>query len=148
MKIKKGRYLFICTANENRSPYAEEWFARKAKEQGVKVRVTSAGLAASVHEGRTQLTGRLVDENDYVLVMQEDMKQRLNLYGNGGKRIIVLDIPDIFGRMVVDAEPCRGMTSDEAREYVKHNYRHNKRFRIGKVLFEKLLEGKLEEYFA
>jgi len=144
MKIKKGSYLFICKANENRSRYAEEWFARKAKEQGVRIKVRSAGLDAGDNGEGTQLTGKCVDASDYILVMQQDMKQRLNMYGNGGKRVFVLDIPDIFDRTIVDPECCRQMGPHEAREYVKRKYRHDKGFRIGKVLFEKLLEDKLD----
>lgn len=148
MNIKKGNYLFICKANENRSLYAEEWFARKAKEQGVRIRVMSAGLDAGANGGGTQLTGSLVDESDYILVMQQDMKQRLNMYGNGGNRVVVLDIPDIFNRTILDPEFCRQMSPHEAREYVERNYRYDKEFRIGKVLFEKLLEDKLDDCFS
>jgi protein-tyrosine-phosphatase len=148
MKIKKGSYLFICAANENRSLYAEEWLARKASEQRVRIRVSSAGLDARANAGGTQLTGSLVAQHDYVFVMQADMKQRLNMYGNARKRVFALDIPDIFNRGIVDPEFCRQMTPHEARKYVDHEYRHDKRFRIGPVLFEKLLEEKLERFFA
>jgi predicted protein tyrosine phosphatase len=83
------RLLFICNVNINRSKTAEELFKEKYETQ-------SAGL----HElAINPVTGELLQWADIVFVMEDWMradigkrfpKQYLQ------KRILVLDIPDIF----------------------------------------------------
>ena len=96
MKQKVHAYLFVCMANMNRSPTAEEVFRGLAKSKGIPVKTESAGLSFLSSQG---LNKHLVSEADLIFVMENYMKdQIIQIYNVDPGKIIVLDIPDIYER--------------------------------------------------
>jgi predicted protein tyrosine phosphatase len=86
--------LFVCNANRLRSPTAEAVFAHhpgvQAKSAGIN---TFAG---------TPLSGELIQWADIIFVMEEWQREEISLAYPAqlkGKRLICLDIPDIYGYM-------------------------------------------------
>jgi len=94
------RILFVCTANENRSPTAAAVFrdmlSQRGKAEGEDFEVRSAGLWAWRGVPMSQ---ELVDWADEIYVMEDhharELRQR---YGRPRGRLIVLDIPDVYER--------------------------------------------------
>ena len=83
--------LFICSANKDRSPTAEEIFADR---EGVET--DSAGLN---NDAATPLSGDQLDWADIVVVMEKAHRARLSKrFGTHlkGKRVVCLDIPDNY----------------------------------------------------
>ena len=66
-------YLFVCSANCDRSPTAEELMREMADELALDVEVRSAGLHAQDRYGppSVQLTPELCDWADEVYVMEQ-----------------------------------------------------------------------------
>jgi predicted protein tyrosine phosphatase len=89
-------YLFVCAANRNRSPTAEEVFREMAARAGFEVRVSSAGISLF---SERPVTKELADSADLIFVMEEYMAQELETgYDQDPAKIVCLDIPDIYLR--------------------------------------------------
>jgi protein-tyrosine phosphatase len=116
--------LVVCTGNLCRSPMAAALFARNARERGSRLRVASAGIAASTghpppgpvialmsrrgldvsrHRAR-QLTGMLVQRQDLILVMDGAQQSYVETHWEQVKgRVYRLgawrdrDVPDPYG---------------------------------------------------
>ena len=88
------RLLFLCSRNRLRSPTAEAVFAEYPG-----VEVDSAGLSP---DAELRLSAEQVEWADVILVMEAVHRERLNkTFGSllGGKRVVVLGIPDDFEYM-------------------------------------------------
>ena len=95
-KEEKLKILFVCTANRMRSKTAE-----KIYENDKRFTVKSAGVADFAD---VPLTLELLNWADYVVVMEEMHLEWLNetyprFYSRKQKKIICLDIPDIYNFM-------------------------------------------------
>ena len=89
-------YLFICSANKQRSKTAEDYFALKFQEH----EFLSAGTNLKVcrKEGTTELTKDLLEWADKVYVMEKKHLDQIQKH-TGSKyysKITVLHIPDIY----------------------------------------------------
>lgn len=85
------KLLFICSQNKLRSPTAEAVFA-----DWPGVEADSAGLN---HDAELTLSREQIEWADLILVMEKAHRNRLNKRFRealGGKRIVVLNIPDDF----------------------------------------------------
>jgi len=86
-----NKVLFVCTANIDRSPTAEDLLKGKDGFE-----VISAGTWANAQKS---ISENLIDWADLILVMEERHKEAvLTLKPEFEKKIIVLDIPDIYLR--------------------------------------------------
>lgn len=84
--------LFVCNQNQHRSPTAERIFKNNKN-----VEVKSAGL----YEGsKILLDNKIIDWADVIIVMEEDQREEIEQrFPQNRKRIIVIDIPDVFNYM-------------------------------------------------
>ncbi|TFF89510.1 MAG: phosphotyrosine protein phosphatase [Promethearchaeota archaeon] len=83
------KLLFVCTANSDRSPTAEEVFKDKHETK-------SAGI---FERSNTVLTRALIKWADKIFCMQEVHKEvALEIEPNAVDKIIVLGIEDIYSR--------------------------------------------------
>ncbi len=90
--MRKKKVLFVCTANYYRSVTAERIF--KDYEN---LEVKSAGTHPLAE--RT-IDKDLIDWADLIFAMEEEHKEAiLTIAPEAEYKIIVLDIPDIYGRM-------------------------------------------------
>ncbi len=95
-KGKKKLYLFVCRANVDRSPTAEEVCRRMAKKKKAPVKAVSAGISPAAVR---PLTRDLVDAADLIFVMEEWMRDRIvEEYGKHPSEVVCLYIPDAFSR--------------------------------------------------
>lgn len=86
--------LFVCSENRLRSPTAEEVFS---KYPGINA--IGAGTNA---DAETPVSGDLIEWADVILVMENSHRNKIaKKYRTllGGKRLVCLDIPDIYDRM-------------------------------------------------
>lgn len=86
--------LFVCSENRLRSPAAEELFS---KYSGV-----SAIGAGTNADAETAVSGDLIEWADVVLVMERSHRNKISKKYKEqlkGKRLVCLDIPDIYARM-------------------------------------------------
>jgi len=89
-------YLFVCAANQNRSPTAAEVFRTLAAQAGLAIEVSSAGLSPLADR---PVTKELADRADLIFVMEDYMTQELETrYGQDPAKIVCLDIPDLYYR--------------------------------------------------
>lgn len=95
MREKEGRrILFVCSQNKLRSPTAEAVFANHPE-----VDVDSAGLN---HDAVVPLSPEQVEWADLILVMEKSHRSKLARKFRkylGGKRVVVLNIPDDYDYM-------------------------------------------------
>lgn len=85
------KVLFVCTANIDRSPTAEEVLKHM---NGFEVQSAGTWLHA-----RRRITEELINWADVVFVMERYHKEfLLNLSPVAENKIVVLDIPDIYRR--------------------------------------------------
>ena len=91
--MRKHRLLFVCSANLQRSPTAEQVFGNLSDEWQTK----SAGILPS--SGRNSLAQKLIDWADLILVMESQHAEHIqtNFKANPDK-IKILNIPDIYVR--------------------------------------------------
>jgi len=91
---KRQNYLFVCYANENRSPTAEDVCRKMASANNLDINASSTGISKAANR---PLTKEMADKADVIFVMEEDMKVELVQYyqQNPGK-IVSLDIPDVY----------------------------------------------------
>jgi predicted protein tyrosine phosphatase len=90
----KKHILFLCSRNKLRSPTAEAIFSDHPS-----VEVDSAGLA---DDAEVPLSRDQIEWADLILVMEKIHQTRLNRkFGDclGGKRVVVLNIPDNYEYM-------------------------------------------------
>ena len=90
----KKRILFLCSQNKLRSPTAEAVFSEHSS-----VDVDSAGLN---NDADVPLSVEQIEWADLILVMEKAHRSRLNRKFSkalGGKRIVVLNIPDDYDYM-------------------------------------------------
>ena len=91
--MRKLRILFVCSANLQRSPTAEQVFGNFSDEWQTK----SAGIMPS--SGRNALTQKLLDWADLILVMEPEHAEYIaQNFNSNGDKIKVLNIPDIYRR--------------------------------------------------
>jgi len=91
--LRKLRILFVCSANLQRSPTAEQVFGNFSDEWQTK----SAGIMPS--SGRNALTQKLIDWADLILVMQSEQAEHIQKnYNSNSDKIRILDIPDVYVR--------------------------------------------------
>ncbi|MCH2488557.1 MAG: phosphotyrosine protein phosphatase [Flavobacteriales bacterium] len=89
-------YLFICSANKQRSKTAEDYFAEKCPEHNFKSAGTNRKICRK--EGTTELTEDLLEWADKVFVMEKKHFDQIQKH-TGSKYysiINILDIPDIY----------------------------------------------------
>jgi predicted protein tyrosine phosphatase len=93
MLLRKLRILFVCSANLQRSPTAEEVFGNFSDEWQTK----SAGIMPS--SGRNSLTQKLVNWADLILVMEPEHAEYIqDNYSSNSDKIRILNIPDVYVR--------------------------------------------------
>jgi predicted protein tyrosine phosphatase len=88
------RILFLCSQNKLRSPTAEAVFAGHPA-----VDVDSAGLN---NDAEVPLSEEQIEWADLILVSEKEHRNRLNRKFRkalGGKRVVVLNIPDDYNYM-------------------------------------------------
>ena len=91
--MRKLRILFVCSANLQRSPTAEQVFGNFSDEWQTK----SAGIMPS--PGRNPLTQRLIDWADLILVMEPEHAEHIREnYNSNDDKIRILNIPDVYAR--------------------------------------------------
>lgn len=96
MATSRQNYLFVCYANENRSPTAEEVCRSMAQMHNLEIDASSAGISRGANR---PLTKEMADKADKIFVMEEDMEAELvQCYLQSPAKIICLDIPDVYGR--------------------------------------------------
>ncbi|MFW5684455.1 MAG: protein tyrosine phosphatase [Spirochaetota bacterium] len=86
--------LFVCTANQQRSPTAEELY-----RDDPRFNVASAGTSRLAN---TPVTAELLDWADLVVVMEEDHRRAITTRfpeQATATRIVVLGIPDVYHSM-------------------------------------------------
>lgn len=124
--------LFVCWANLNRSPRAEEVFKELCKEFNLDIKVISAGIEAP--EGANpeelkrkfgvtscrRLTKELIDESDIIFVMEHYMKQIIiSSFGVPSKKIKKLEIPDIYNIRANNLDELYKILNEKLRPYAQ-----------------------------
>ena len=90
------RFLFVCHANADRSPTAEDVCRRIARDNGLEIEASSAGVSRGANR---PVTKEMADRADTIFVMEPDMVTELvEEYGQDPGKVICLDIPDIYLR--------------------------------------------------
>lgn len=96
MHEKPKRYLFICSANRNRSKAAEEICRQLAARKNTCVECFSAGVDSLA---TVRVTKKMANKADLIFVMEEYMGELLQFHlAQDPKKLICLDIPDIYSR--------------------------------------------------
>jgi predicted protein tyrosine phosphatase len=89
-------FLFVCHANAERSPTAEEVCRRIAQDESLGIEASSAGISRNATGPQTR---EIAKEADRIFVMEEEMAAILvEDYGQNPGKIICLDIPDLYKR--------------------------------------------------
>ena len=91
VKLWVKKVLFVCSANMQRSPTAEELLRGKTGFE-----VLSAGVSPFAQRS---ISSELIDWADHIFVMEEEHREPiLTLRPNAENKITVLHIPDIYSR--------------------------------------------------
>jgi len=91
--MRKGKLLFVCSANSQRSPTAEHLF----QNWKGKWKTKSAGTMPEVR--RNPLTQKLIDWADLILVMETYHSEVIQFsFKIHREKIKVLHIPDVYVR--------------------------------------------------
>lgn len=88
------KLLFVCSENRLRSPTAETVFSQYEGVEAI-----GAGTNA---DAATPVSGDLIEWADIIFVMEKSHKNKISAKYRAllkGKRLIVLDIPDVYERM-------------------------------------------------
>lgn len=91
------KILFVCTENKLRSPTAEAVFSDYPRVEAI-----SAGTNK---DAETTVTGDLIEWADVILVMEPTHRKKIVARFKNqlkGKKLAVLDIPDIYDYMDPD----------------------------------------------
>ena len=87
-------YLFICSANLNRSIAAEKICRELTNKSNRKTKSESAGVHALANRKVNKI---MADKADKIFVMEDYMKQKLiKELNQPAEKIISFDIPDIY----------------------------------------------------
>lgn len=93
-KEKVPFYLFVCLANEDRSPTAAKVCRRMAQERGLKIRVDSAGIKM---DSANPMSKELAESADRIFVMEDYIGRNImGCYEQDPEKIICLDIEDKY----------------------------------------------------
>lgn len=96
MSRRRQKYLFVCHANENRSPTAERACKIIAGENNLQIIAASAGVSKA---SNNPLTRDIADKADRIFIMEYEMGAILQeQYKQNPGKIICLDIPDVYLR--------------------------------------------------
>lgn len=142
------KYLFVCSKNKFRSPYAAKWLSNYFKENNIDSDVRSAGLWVINLFEATRLTQEHIDWADTIFVMEAIMKEEISSRHEVDiSKIINLNIPDIFSWAIEESRlPYDDNVSPfEAVKILEKGYREygfEKHF--GTKFYYKVLKGKLE----
>jgi len=94
MPSQPPHYLFICSANRNRSKAAEQICNQLTRAKGKETHCESAGVDPTAVR---QVTKSMADRADSIFVMEKFMKSILiNEFNQPEEKILCLDIPDIY----------------------------------------------------
>jgi predicted protein tyrosine phosphatase len=94
MNYKTPFYLFVCFENQDRSPFAAAVCRKMARERGLEIKVSSAGISSNAI---TRITNELVEDADKIFVMEEYMGRKIiKEYGQNPKKIVCWDIDDEY----------------------------------------------------
>jgi predicted protein tyrosine phosphatase len=109
------RFLFVCYANADRSPTAEEVCRRVARDNGLEIETSSAGVSRETHR---PVTKEMADRADTIFVMEPYMVTELvEEYGQDPGKVICLDIPDSYLR---NEPELVGTLENKLYEYLVH----------------------------
>ncbi len=94
MTTDKTHYLFVCSANLNRSKAAERICKNLAQAKGLDIDCESAGVNPIAER---QVTKQIADSADMIFVMEDYMKKILmDNFHQSEDKIVCFDIPDVF----------------------------------------------------
>jgi predicted protein tyrosine phosphatase len=94
MMPTRMRFLFVCHANADRSPTAEEVCRRIARANGLEIEASSAGIAPGANR---PVTKEMADRADTIFVMEPNMvTEMVEEYGQDPAKVICMDIMDIY----------------------------------------------------
>ena len=89
-------YLFVCYANMDRSPTAEAVCARIARENGLDIEASSAGVSRGADR---PITEEIADLADKIFVMEPSMVgEMVERYGQNPAKVVCLDILDVYAQ--------------------------------------------------
>ena len=83
------RFLFVCRANVDRGPTAEEVCRQIAREKELHIEVSSAGISRRANRS---LTKAIADQADTIFVMEPDMAIEMRQAGNTQAATKILEI--------------------------------------------------------
>jgi predicted protein tyrosine phosphatase len=107
------RFLFVCYANADRSPTAEEVCRRIARDNGLKIEASSAGISRGANR---PVTKEMADRADTIFVMEPYMvTEMVEEYGQDPAKVICLEIPDSYLR---NEPELVGILENELHEYL------------------------------
>ena len=90
------RFLFVCHANADRSPTAEDVCRRIARDNGLEIEASSAGVSRGANR---PVTKEMADRADTVFVMEPDMAiEMVEGYGQNPAKVVCLDVLDLYKR--------------------------------------------------
>jgi len=96
MARARQHFLFVCYANENRSPTAEDVCKKVARANDLEIDANSAGISKGANK---HLTKEMADNADIIFVMEPDMKAILEKeFKQNPAKVICLGIPDVYNR--------------------------------------------------
>jgi predicted protein tyrosine phosphatase len=108
------RFLFVCRANVDWGPTAEEVCRQIAREKELHIEVSSAGISRRANRS---LTKAIADQADTIFVMEPDMAiEMAEGYGQDPGKILCLNIPDIYER---DDPRLLAILEDDLYEYLE-----------------------------
>ncbi len=147
------KILFVCSGNTCRSPFAEKYFNKLARELNVSALASSAGLFASENanacenaqsaakdfgvdsEMKThravQLTANMLNEYDYIIAMgashldiiEKAVENSVSVKSTQKRLVLGGGISDPFGGSLSGYKNCYSQIADEINAFIEANYR-------------------------
>ncbi len=147
------KILFVCSGNTCRSPFAEKYFNKLARELKISALASSAGLFANENapacenaitaandfgvdseikkHRAAQMTVDMLNEYDYIITMgashldiiEKAIENGADVKSTQKRLILGNGIPDPFGGSVSDYRSCYGRIADEINAFIEANYR-------------------------
>jgi predicted protein tyrosine phosphatase len=94
ISARTRHFLFVCSANRNRSRAAEQVCTQLARAKGRDIQCESAGIHPLAVR---RVTRQMADRAGMIFVMEPYMKTIIERdFGQPGQKIVCLDIPDIY----------------------------------------------------